>query len=83
MSFFGYLLYLDWICHHQLTEHEKTSGLKISCVLKEDIGIECLTFLAFLYRFYVSFYTFFPATKCQPHTHACLTFQTAVRHLGY
>ena len=30
MSFFGYLLYLDWICHHQLTEHEKTSGLKKS-----------------------------------------------------
>ena len=43
MSFFGYLLYLDWICHHQLTEHEKTSGLKkkqvSSCFLKEDIGI--------------------------------------------
>ena len=43
MSFFEYLLYLNWICHHQLTEHEKISGLKkkqvSSCFLKEDIGI--------------------------------------------
>ena len=43
MSYFGYLLYLDWICHHQLTEHEKTSGFKkrqvSSSFLKEDIGI--------------------------------------------
>ena len=28
MSFFEYLLYVDSICHHQLIEHEKTSGLK-------------------------------------------------------
>ena len=29
MSLFGYLLYLDWICHYQWTERiKKTSGFK-------------------------------------------------------
>ena len=41
---FLYLLYLDLICHHQWTEHEKRSGLKkqvSSCffLLKEVIVI--------------------------------------------
>ena len=41
MLVFGYLLYLDWICHHQWSEHQKTSGFKQASLwlfLKEVTG---------------------------------------------
>ena len=86
MSFFGYLLYLDWICHCQWTEHEKNRWIKkkqaSGCFWRKLLALKW-TLLPLLYRFYVSCYTFFPATECLPHKHACLTFQTAVSHLGY
>ena len=28
MLFSGYLLYLDWICHHKSTEYEKNKWIK-------------------------------------------------------
>ena len=58
MLFWGYLLYLAGF--------KKSMSLALFkgryWHLKFDIAV-------FLYRIYLSCYTFFPATECLPHTH--------------
>ena len=74
MSFFGYLLYLDWICHHQLTEHEKNKWIKKSKSLavfegrywhlKFDISGFSIQILCKLLHF--------SSLQLNPTTHTCL-----------
>ena len=72
MSFFGYLLYLGWICHHQLTEYEKWIKKSKSLAvfegrywhLKFDIAGFSVQILCKLLHFL--------PYNCMPTAHTCL-----------